>query len=174
MMKKHHGIKYYKLVNIRQMEVDDISPVYHLGEALFTSEKLPILYRTWDPSEVTEHFSADLEYCMVAEADEKIVGFVLATTIDKEGTAWKKYGYLSWIGVDRAFQRTNLGNRLYRRLEDKMKEDGARMILCDTEANNKGAISFFKEMGFTKRRQHVWLAKTFKRPVKKVKKTGQS
>ena len=36
-------------VSIRQMEVDDIASVYHLGEKLFTSEEFPILYRTWDP-----------------------------------------------------------------------------------------------------------------------------
>ncbi len=31
---------------IRQMDIDDISPVYHLGEKLFTSDEFPILYRT--------------------------------------------------------------------------------------------------------------------------------
>ena len=84
---------------IREMEVDDIASVYHLGEQLFTSEETPILYRTWDPYEVTEYFSSDPEYCLVAEARGVIVGFTLATTIEKEGTAWRKYGYLVWIGV---------------------------------------------------------------------------
>src|SRR4030067_3336562 len=101
---------------IREMEVDDIPPVYHLGEQLFTSEETPILYRTWDPYEVTEYFSSDPEYCLVAESDGSIVGFILATTIEKEGTAWKRYGYVSWLGVAEPFQRTNLGRRLYRRL----------------------------------------------------------
>ena len=90
-------------INIRQMEIDDISQVYHLGEKLFTSDELPILYRTWDPYEVTDYFTSDPDYCLVAEVEDKIVGFVLATTIEKEGTAWKKYGYLSWIGVDEDF-----------------------------------------------------------------------
>ena len=71
-------------VIIRQMEIDDISSVYHLGEELFTSEELPILYRTWDPYEVTDHFTSDPDYCLVAEADGRIVGFVLATTVEKE------------------------------------------------------------------------------------------
>jgi len=161
-------------VIIRQMEIDDISSVYHLGEELFTSEELPILYRTWDPYEVTDHFTSDPDYCLVVEADGRIVGFVLATTVEKEGTAWKKYGYLSWIGVDEAFQRTNLGLRLYRRLEERMQEDGVRMIIADTEANNQAAISFFKALGFSQRRQHVWLAKTLKRPGKKVREPGRA
>ncbi len=36
-------------IAIREMEIDDIASVYHLGEKLFTSEELPILYRNWDP-----------------------------------------------------------------------------------------------------------------------------
>jgi ribosomal protein S18 acetylase RimI-like enzyme len=153
---------------IREMEIDDVSSVYRLGERLFSSEESPILYRTWDPYEVTEYFSSNPEYCLVAEAEAggKIVGFILATTIEKEGTAWKKYGYLSWIGVDEAFQRTKLGFRLYRELEKRLLEDGVRMIIADTEAENEAAIAFFKRIGFSDSSQHVWLAKTLRRPNK--------
>ena len=157
-------------VTIREMEVDDIASVYHLGEQLFTSEESPILYRTWDPYEVTEYFSSDPEYCLVAEAKKIIVGFTLATTIEKEGTAWKKYGYLVWIGVDEAFQRTGLGRRLYRESEKRLRKDGARMVIADTEGDNEGAIAFFKAVGFASRTQHIWLSKTLKRSSKKAAK----
>jgi ribosomal protein S18 acetylase RimI-like enzyme len=150
---------------IRQMEIDDISAVYHLGERLFSREEFPILYRTWDPYEVTDYFSSDPDYCLVAEtgAKGKIVGFILATTIEKEGTAWKKYGYLSWIGVDEAFQRTKLGLRLYRELEKRLLRDGVRMVIADTEAENEEAIAFFNRMGFSLSGEHAWLAKTLRR-----------
>jgi ribosomal protein S18 acetylase RimI-like enzyme len=153
---------------IRQMEIDDVSLVYRLGERLFSSEEFPILYRTWDPYEVTEYFSANPDYCLVAETETggKIVGFILATTIEKEGTAWKKYGYLSWIGVDETFRRTKLGLRLYRELEKRLLEGGVRMVIADTEAENEGAIAFFKGVGFSNSGQHVWLAKTLRRPNK--------
>lgn len=154
------------LVTIRQMEIDDISAVYHLGEELFTSDELPFLYRTWDPYEVTDYFTSDPDYCLVAEREDRIIGFILATTVEKEGTAWKKYGYLTWIGVDEAFQRTGLGLRLYRKLEDSFREDGVRMVMADTEASNKEAIAFFRTLGFSSTRQHLWLAKTLKSPVK--------
>lgn len=159
-------------VTIRQMEIDDIGPVYHLGEELFTSEEFPILYRTWDAYEVTDHFTSDPDYCLVAEMTGRVVGFILATTIEKEGTAWKKYGYLSWIGVAESLQRTNLGLRLYRRLEESFRENGVRMIIADTEANNRGAIAFFRAIGFAPSRQHVWLTKTLRRPVKKTAAPG--
>jgi len=148
---------------IRQMEIDDVSAVYHLGEELFTSEDFPILYRTWDAYEVADYFTSDPDYCLVAETDGKIVGFILANTIEKEGTAWKKYGYVSWIGVNPEYQRGNLGQRLYRRLEDRLEEDGVRMVIADTDADNEKAIGFFKALGFSIRADHVWMAKTLKK-----------
>lgn len=154
------------LVDIRPMEIDDLSSVYHLGEQLFTSQEFPILYRTWDAFEVTDHFSSDAEYCLVAEVDGKIIGFALATTIEKEGTAWKKYGYLSWIGVHDDYQRIGLGRRLYRRLEQKLRKSGARMIIADTEADNHDALKFFNSIGFSVSENHTWLAKTIRRKAK--------
>jgi ribosomal protein S18 acetylase RimI-like enzyme len=148
---------------IRQMEIDDVSAVYHLGEKLFTSDEFPILYRTWDAYEVADYFTSDPDYCLVAETNGKIVGFILANTIEKERTAWKKYGYVSWIGVDEESQRSNLGQRLYRRLEDRLEEDGVRMVIADTDADNEKAISFFKALGFSIRADHVWMAKTLKK-----------
>jgi len=161
-------------VEIREMEVDDIPSVYHLGERLFTSDETPILYRTWDPYEVTEYFSSDPSYCLVAESEGIIVGFILGTTIEKEGTAWKKYGYLVWIGVDDDFQRTGLGRRLYRELEKRMREDGVRMLIADTEGDNDEAIAFFGSLGFSSRTQHLWLSKTLKGRVRKSPKLNNS
>ncbi len=161
--------KLKKEVAIREMEIDDISSVYHLGESLFTSEEFPTLYRTWDPYEVTDYFASDPNYCLVAEAEGVIVGFILATTIEKEGTAWKRYGYLSWIGVDEDYQRTNLGQRLYRRLEERLKKNGVRMVIADTDVDNEGAIAFFKAMKFSLTGKHQWLAKTLRRQKKSAK-----
>jgi len=160
------GKKKRAEVEIRLMEIDDLAAVYHLGERLFTSEELPSLYRTWDPYEVTEYFSSDPDYCLVAELEGRIVGFILATTIEKEGTAWKRYGYIVWMGVDEDLQRSNLGRRMYRRLEEELLEEGVRMIIADTDGANEEAIAFFKAVGFTPRSRHVWLAKTLRRPAK--------
>jgi ribosomal protein S18 acetylase RimI-like enzyme len=163
-------VKHKIEVEIRQMEIDDLAAVYHLGEKLFTSDEFPILYRTWDPYEVTDYFSTDPEYCLVAETeDQKVVGFVLANMISKQGTAWKNYGYLTWIGVDEAFQRTNLGQRLYNKIEDTLQKDGARMMMADTDADNEGALRFLGSMGFSVRAQHSWLVKTLQKPKRKKK-----
>ena len=169
-MLPENGTRHKIEVAIRAMEIDDVSAVYHLGEKLFTSDEFPILYRTWDPYEVTEYFTTESEYCLVAETeDDQIVGFVLANMVEKEGTAWKKYGYLTWIGVEEAFQRTNLGQRLYNKIEDTFQKKGARMVMADTDAENLGALAFLNAMGLSARAQHVWLAKTLRKSRKKKK-----
>lgn len=155
-------------VEIRQMEIDDISRVYRLGETLFTSDEFPVLYRTWDAFEVTDHFVSDPDYCLVAEleTDKRIVGFILGTTFEKKGTAWRKYGYLTWLGVEQTMHRANLGHRLYKALERKFKADGARMVIADTDADNSEALAFFEAMGFSPDGKHVWLTKTLPRAPK--------
>ncbi|MFH1059406.1 MAG: hypothetical protein V1797_12115 [Pseudomonadota bacterium] len=54
-------------LSIRQMEIDDIAEVFHLGEELFTASEWPTLYRTWDEYEVITLFQSDPELCLVAE-----------------------------------------------------------------------------------------------------------
>ncbi len=159
-------------IEIREMWIDDVPAVFHLGEELFTSDDFPILYRTWDAYEVTDYFTSDPEYCLVAECEEKIVGFILANIIEKEGTAWKKYGYVSWIGVARSFQGTNLGHRLYKKLEDIFVEDGVRMVIADTDAENLQAIGFFNSLDFSTSAEHIWLTKTLQRKSNNREKKG--
>ncbi len=146
-------------VTIREMTIDDLPAVYHLGERLFTSATFPLLYRTWDEYEVTHYFNTEPELCLVAEVEGRIVGFAIGTTVEKPGTAWK-YGYLLWLGVKRSYQRTGMGRRLYSEMEKRMLKQGVRMVIVDTEGDNLKAISFFKKAGFSEARTYIWMTKT--------------
>lgn len=149
-------------VKIREMEVDDIPVVYHLGNRLFQGRHFTTMYRTWDAYEVTTGFNQDPELCLVAEtADEQVVGFALGTTYEKEKGAWK-YGYVVWLGVDPAYRRLQLGSRLYREMEDRMRKQAVRMVLMDTAASNQVAIDFFKKIGFGKPTNQVWMSKVLR------------
>ena len=143
-------------VRIREMEIDDIAPVFHLGENLFEAEKVPNLYRTWDPFEITELFNSDAEFCLVAEMGDRIVGFALGTTIIKSRSAWK-YGHLVWLGVEPGFQRLGVAKRLFRRFMDLMLKEGVRMLIVDTEAENLPALHFFRKMGFGNPHEQIYL-----------------
>ena len=147
-------------VVVRQMEIDDIPTVFHMGERLFTARTVPNLFRTWDEFEVINLFQNDSEYCLVAETDddeESVVGFALGTTVTKSHSAWK-YGYLVWLGVDPDFQEGGVASKLFNRFQDLMLDDGARMLLVDSEADNLPALHFFRKMGFGHPQEHIYLA----------------
>ncbi|MGD0855385.1 MAG: GNAT family N-acetyltransferase [Dehalococcoidia bacterium] len=143
-------------IEIREMEVDDIPAVFHLGERVFTAEKTPTLYRTWDEFEVVSMFTSDQEYCLVAELEGKIIGFILGNVIAKRKSAWK-YGYLVWLVVSPEYQRLGVASKLFNRFADKMIEDGVRMFIVDTEADNLEALHFFRDKGFNSPQQHIYM-----------------
>jgi len=142
---------------VREMELDDLAPVFHLGEAVFTAREVPNLYRTWDEYELIELYYADSELCLVAESEGTIVGFALGTTIEKERSAWK-YGHLVWLGIAPGFQRGGVGERLFNQLRERMSKEGVRMLVMDTEADNLAALRFFRKMGFGKPEEHIYLS----------------
>jgi ribosomal protein S18 acetylase RimI-like enzyme len=143
-------------IDVREMEVDDIPALFHLGERVFTAEKTPTLYRTWDEFEVVSMFTSDQEYCLVAELEGQIIGFILGNVIAKRKSAWK-YGYLVWLVVSPEYQRLGVASKLFNRFADKMIEDGVRMFIVDTEADNLEALYFFRAKGFNSPQQHIYM-----------------
>jgi len=144
-------------IDVREMTIDDLPAVFHIGEEIFTAEKTPTLYRTWDEYEVTTLFNTDGELCLVAEQDEMVCGFVLGTTVTKHGSAWT-YGYVIWLGVHPEWQKGKIGEKLFKELKERMIGKGVRILIMDTDAENKGAIRFFRNQGFGKARKHVYMS----------------
>ena len=142
-------------VYVRDLGIDDIAPVYHLGEDLFTSDLYPYLYRTWDEWEVIGLYNTDPDYCLVAEIEGQLAGFILGTIITK--ASWT-YGYILWLGVNPQFQRRRVGDKLVDQVVARMIEDGARFMLVDTDPTNTSAVKFFNRKGFGNVRQHVFLS----------------
>ncbi len=143
-------------VVVRQMTIDDIPAIYHLGEKLFTARIAPNAHRTWDEYEVVGFFQTDCEFCFVAEDENKtVIGFALGTVIEKHHS-WT-YGYLIWLGVRPDYQKSGIAQRLFRQLKPAMIDAGARIIMVDTDAENTASLRFFRKMGFNHSRQHVYL-----------------
>jgi ribosomal protein S18 acetylase RimI-like enzyme len=144
-------------IEIRPMRLEDLPAVYALGQKLFTAEKLPTLYRSWDEDEVMKLFSTEQETCLVAVAGEKVVGFALGSLMQKRGSAWR-YGWLEWLGVDPDWSRRGVATRLIRQLTSLFIERDARIMLVDTDEANEPALSFFRKIGFGQELRHVYLS----------------
>ena len=156
---------------IREMVIDDFPEVFHIGEEVFTADYSQSLYRTWDEYEITTLFNSDNQLCLVAEAGERILGFALGTTVEKHNSPWK-YGYLVWLGVRKNIQQGGVGSGLFKEIKHRMKEQGVRMMIIDTSADNLPAVRFFQKQGFDDIQEHVYMSlnlsrKTSKKPVKK-------
>jgi len=161
-------------VNIRQMGIDDLPSVFHLGEKIFTAREVPNLYRTWDEYGVIDLFQGDPEFCLVAEWEEEVIGFALGTTVTKRRSAWK-YGHLVWLGTDPKFQGCGIATKLFHDLRDLMLESGVRIIMADTEADNEPALKFFEKLGFGNPEEQVYLALNLESKRRKLKeKRGNS
>lgn len=158
-------------VRFRNMAIDDFPEVFHIGEEVFTADYSQSLYRTWDEYEITTLFNSDSDLCLVAESGESILGFALGTTVEKHNSSWK-YGYLVWLGVRSGIQQGGVGSGLFKEIKRRMKEQGVRMIIIDTSADNLPAIRFFQKQGFADTQQHLYMSlnltrKGKKKPVKK-------
>src|SRR5665647_535788 len=159
-------------LRIREMTIDDFPEVFHIGEEVFTAESFQSLYRTWDEYEITTLYNSDTELCLVADAGDKILGFALGTTVTKHNSPWK-YGYLVWVGVRKNIQQGGVGSGLFKEIKHRMKEQGVRMMIIDTSADNHPAIRFFEKQGFGDVQEHVYMSlnltrKSGKKPVKRA------
>lgn len=143
-------------IDIRTATIDDLAAIFHLGEKVFTSQAVPNLYRTWDEYEVTTLFNGDSELLLVAETQGKVVGFAIGTTIEKARSAWN-YGHLLWLGIDPEYARMGVGSRLFDRFREDVASKGVRMLLVDTQADNKAALEFFHDKGFENPTAHVYM-----------------
>jgi ribosomal protein S18 acetylase RimI-like enzyme len=145
-------------LEIREMDLDDLPQVFDIGEMLFTAKEWPNLYRTWDEYELLELYASNKELCLVAEIDDHIIGFALGSIIEKERSAWI-YGYLEWIGILPGMKNKGIGTKLFNRLTELFIKRGARIMIVDTEIENRDALQFFKKQGFGHEIQHVFLTR---------------
>ena len=143
-------------IKIRQAGIDDLAEIFHLGEKVFHSRTYSNLYRTWDEYEVTALFNSESEHMVVAESGGTVVGFAMGTTISKARSAWS-YGHLLWLGIDPDYARHGIGSMLFDRFRKIMEEDGIRMLLVDTQADNDAAVNFFAGKGFENPTDHIYM-----------------
>lgn len=145
-------------INLRPMELKDLAEVYELGQELFTAEKWPTLYRSWDDHELMSLYSSSEDTCLVAEASERIVGFALGRIMEKPRSAWR-YGWVLWLGVSPRFHRARVATRLLKRLTEVFVSKEARILLVDTDESNRQALSFFRRQGFGQAVRHIYLSR---------------
>lgn len=72
------------------------------------------------------------------------------------------------MGVQPTLKGRGIGRRLLAALTDLFVENGARMMLVDTAADNEGALTFFRNQGFGHELEHVYLSRNLDKHPKAV------
>lgn len=65
---------------------------------------------------------------------------------------------MHWIAIDPLYRRRGIATELYNRVAPLMLQEGVRMILCDTPADNYVARAFFEKHGFGTPINHVYMS----------------
>jgi [ribosomal protein S18]-alanine N-acetyltransferase len=85
---------------------------------------------------------------LVAEQDDIIVGYIIF---------WIRYedeGHIISIAVDTNYRRKNVGSQLVETALKIFKRYNISQIKLEVRISNKGAIDFYKNVGFTPREVH--------------------
>jgi ribosomal protein S18 acetylase RimI-like enzyme len=132
------------LVVIREMEERDISSIVRIDEELF-SQPRPSMWK----SEVQHYLSRSESICLVAEIDDIVVGFMMAT-IHPWLFGVENGGWIEILGVDPSHTAKGVGKMLGERLLEDFKSRGIKTVHTTVEWTSSDLLEFFKTLGMTK------------------------
>jgi ribosomal protein S18 acetylase RimI-like enzyme len=134
------------LVSVKGMAIDDLGAVWRLGKTLFTGE-ISYSKRLWTEDELLARFVDNPDLCLVAVFNERVVGFILGGVLRRTGSSWST-GYFLWIGVSKRYQKKGVAVKLYKEFERRLRDRGARNVICEVETRNFKALDFMRRVGF--------------------------
>lgn len=131
-------------VVIRKMEEKDISSIIKINEQL-SSQSRPAMWK----SEVQHYLSRPKSICLVAEIEEHVVGFMMAT-IHPLLFGVENGGWIEILGVNPAHTAKGVGKMLGERLLEDFKSRGIKIVHTTVDWTSSDLLEFFKTLGMTK------------------------
>lgn len=131
---------------IRLMKADDFDAVVGIDEKVLGATR-PEYYKV----KFEKLFSTRdyLPVSLVAEEDEKVVGFVMGELFIGEYGIFQEEATLHTIGVDPEYQRTGIGQTLINEFVDHLKKVGVRRLNTLVDWNDSKLIHFFGSNQFS-------------------------
>lgn len=119
---------------IRQAEEKDIKPMAEIDKICFSV--------SWSEKSFSEEIKNNrLAFYVVAEIDDKIVGYAGLWLVDVEG-------HITNVAVRPEFRRKRIAEALISVLLDHTKKNGALSYTLEVRASNEAAISLYVKLGF--------------------------
>ena len=122
-------------MNLRRYEPSDLEMICVLEKKAF--EVGPYTKRM-----LKSIFRNPKSFNIIAEENNKIVGYVVAFPLDK------KKADIETIAVDPDFHRFGIGSKLLLGIEDEMRKRGFGISVLEVRSTNSEAISFYIKHGY--------------------------
>ena len=118
---------------VRKMKEEDVAAVAALEQATFAD--------AWSAQGIRDTLCQSQAYILVAELDEKIVGYCIVYHVLDEAE-------IARIAVDSSRRNQGVGHCLMDAVTEECKTNGITRILLDVRESNDSARSFYSHYGF--------------------------
>ncbi len=132
-------------VTVRVMRPDDLDAIVAIDEKI-TGEARSEYYR--HKLDATNLHDAPINASLVAEADGKVVGFLMGTLFSGEFGIPENSAVVDTLGVDPQYQDHGVGSTLFDQFRTNMKAAGVEKIYTLVDWKDFGLLKFFGHMGF--------------------------
>ncbi|HEC81592.1 MAG TPA: N-acetyltransferase [Thermoplasmatales archaeon] len=122
------------VVVVRRFKKTDFFPVMKLIYDIFPER--------YDPFLIMNLFEVFPEGFLVAEENNKIIGFILGVKTSEDTAR------ILLLGVEEKHRRQGVGSHLLNRFTHEMMTRGSRYVQLEVRVGNKEAIEFYKKHGF--------------------------
>jgi ribosomal protein S18 acetylase RimI-like enzyme len=130
-----------KIRPLDELDIEDIAVI---------DEKIAGRYRpeVWE-KRVFYYLRRDPEASMVAEADGRVVGFMLGEVRSGEFGMEEPTGWVEVLGVDPGFRGRGVGRRLGEAMLEHFRRSGAKRVNTLVDESMPGIEGFFQSLGFS-------------------------
>jgi len=132
-------------VTTRMLELEDLDAIAEIDYRVL-GMKRPSYWR----QKIEEMADEGPSKSLVAELDNKVVGFIMGTV-----SGWKfgipnTIGWIDTIGVDPEFQKRGIATLLFNSILEEFKKDSIEHIYTLVKWEDWDLMCFFKAVGFTR------------------------
>ena len=127
---------------IRNLKVSDSEDISRIQESI-TKELGTIDYH----GVVKEEVKKDNNVNVVAEADGKVVGFII-TYILHGGFGLEKSAWIGLFGVTPKYMGSGIGKRMAKKVFDELTKMNIKNVFTSVKWDSVDLLSFFKSLGF--------------------------
>lgn len=132
-------------LNIRTLKKTDLDAIAEIDERVLGESR-----RNYWEKKLDLMNDKSSPFSLVAEMDEKVIGFILGDVSGLEFGVPETIGWIDTIGIDPTYQKRGVATALANELIKNLKAIGVKTIYTLVSWNDWDLLQFFHAMGFTR------------------------